>query len=107
MSDILTLDDFKDNVGHTYVIGYDLDGDDIEDQIKLELIECTAYEKYKHAESKRTPFILVFKGPEGFVLPDQMYAVKSEEGDHEIPDLFLSSIGPSEDHGELYEACFN
>ncbi|MEO8624257.1 MAG: hypothetical protein ABI625_24465 [bacterium] len=52
---------------------------------------------------KRAPFALVFRGPAGGVLPQDIYDLKSD--DLELPGVFLVPLGPDES-GMLYEAVF-
>ena len=107
MSELLVADDFKDKVGQTYVIGHDPDGGDDGDAVALELIECTVLEAFANEGSKRTPFRLLFRGPKGLRLRDQMYPVKNTQTGDVIPDLFLSANPPRQgEDGSLFEACF-
>ncbi len=52
---------------------------------------------------KRDPFTLVFRGPAGGHLPQQIYPVEAEG--LERMEIFLTPVGPDE-HGMLYEAVF-
>jgi hypothetical protein len=52
----------------------------------------------------RTPFSLVFRGPAGGHLPQDIYDLKS--GELELPGVFLVPVGPDAE-GMLYEAVFS
>ncbi|MEO8334728.1 MAG: hypothetical protein ABI664_07140 [bacterium] len=52
---------------------------------------------------KRSPFSLLFRGPAGGHLPQDIYDLKSDDLD--VPGVFLVPLGPDAE-GMLYEAVF-
>jgi len=67
------------------------------------LIEVKPLTKDDDGRRKRVPFSLVFRGPAGGHLPQDIYSIKS--GDLELPGIFLVPLGPDAE-GMLYEAVF-
>ena len=58
----------------------------------------------KHSPRPRPPFVLTFKGPAQFVLPQRIYRVEHQAlGAHEI---FIVPLGPGKG-GMLYEVIFD
>jgi hypothetical protein len=87
---------FAPRVGETFRVSI---GD--ADALEVTLIEATVLGEGHTPEGHRVPFSIVFRGPKGRVLPQQIYRVGHEViGEFE---LFLVPIGPDTE-GMRYEA---
>ena len=97
MQDLLELEDFAPHVGATFrVQAGDVD-------VEAELEEATL-SRYPGPEGRRPPFALVFRGPPGPALPQQIYTVHHPaRGPLEV---FLVPIG-ADATGVRYEAIFS
>ena len=69
---------------------------------EVELVECNRLKS--HAEEKREPFSLVFRGPAEPFLPQRTYVLRNERT--EPVEVFLVPVG-RDAAGFLYEAVFN
>jgi hypothetical protein len=70
--------------------------------LRLELVEATAFARAS-VGARRTPFSLLFRGPQQPVLPQRIYPLEHDRlGRLEI---FLVPLGP-EGEGMRYEAVF-
>jgi hypothetical protein len=98
MLDTFTHETFQPFVGRPFAI---LVGS--ERFMPAHLIEVRQLAADGDARRKRTPFSLVFRGPAGGNLPQDMYDLKS--GDFDLPGVFLVPLGPDAE-GMLYEAVF-
>jgi hypothetical protein len=99
MLDTLTLDAFSPFVGETFQVHVQP-----EQTVALELIEARALAEHHNSPRPRQPFVLTFKGPPQFMLPQRIYRVEHQAvGSHEI---FVVPLGPGQG-GMLYEVIFN
>lgn len=94
---------FRDKLTQSFTLDCHSDDPDFHGQIKLELVECNDLIPHDYPDKARDPFSLVFKGPPGCCLPQQIHDVIH-------PDLgklsiFLVPVGVAED-GDLFEAVF-
>ena len=93
----LTHETFANELGSPFQLDYGADA-----PLKLELVEATAG-KQSSVGSRRTPFSLLFRGPQQPVLPQKIYPLAHERlGRLEI---FIVPLGP-EGSGMRYEAVF-
>ncbi|HEU0014062.1 MAG TPA: hypothetical protein VFQ45_10285 [Longimicrobium sp.] len=98
MLDTLTLDTFRPFVGKPFAV---LVGE--ERFMPAYLVAAEPLAMDGDPRRRREPFSLVFRGPEGGHLPQDLYTLRAE-GLEDL-ELFLVPIGPDE-HGMLYEAVF-
>ena len=98
MLDTLTRDTFTPLIGKPFAV---LVGS--ERFMPAHLVEVRALALDGDSRRKRAPFALVFRGPAGGHLPQDIYDLKS--GEFELPGVFLVPLGP-DDQGMLYEAVF-
>ena len=97
MLEKLDIDSFKDHVNTSFKVT--VEGDSVD----LELIEAKESGGETIAESERLPFSLLFRGPQGAKLEQQIYALEHDKvGKLEI---FLVPVQP-DDKGPCYEAVF-
>jgi hypothetical protein len=97
MLEKLDLDSFKDHVNTSFKVS--VEGNPVD----LELIEAAESGGEPIAESERKPFSLLFRGPQGVNLEQQIYALEHDKvGKLEI---FLVPVQP-DDKGPCYEAVF-
>lgn len=98
MLETLTLDAFSPLVGETFQVHVQP-----EQTIAVELVEARPI-----AEASPTrphpPFVLTFKGPAQFVLPQSIY--RFEHQALGAKEIFIVPIGPGQG-GMLYEVIFN
>ena len=98
MLETLTLDAFSPLVGETFQVHVQP-----EQAVALELVEARSLAE-RNSPRPRPPFVLTFKGPAHFVLPQRIYRVEHQTlGAHEI---FMVPLGPG-NGGMLYEVIFN
>lgn len=102
MLENLTRDDFKRHLEEKFTIHVG-EGEDLETEL-IEVSHVGEPRKTKDGEEKRRTFAIVFRGPSGHLLEQQIYAVHHAELG--TLELFLVTIGPDE-HGMCYEAVFN
>ncbi len=76
------------------------------ESVDLRLIEASPFGRQEGGGTRREPFSLIFLGPEGPALPQQIHALAHPTlGPLEI---FLVPIGPARDRpGLRYQAIFN
>jgi predicted phosphoribosyltransferase len=98
MLETLTHETFQPFVGQPFAVMVGSDR-----FMPTHLIEVRPLALDGDSRRKRSPFALVFRGPAGGHLPQDMYDLKS--GDFELPGIFLVPLGPDAD-GMLYEAVF-
>ncbi|MDB4950223.1 MAG: hypothetical protein JWM27_2872 [Gemmatimonadetes bacterium] len=98
MLDTLTLETFQPLVGQPFVVFV---GEDRFMPAHLVAVEALAEEG--DTRRKRTPFSLLFRGPGGGYLPQDVYRVKG--GELEEMELFLVPLGQDDD-GTIYQAVF-
>ena len=99
MLETLTLEAFSPLVGETFQVHVQP-----EQAVALELVEARPFSESNNSPRPHPPFVLTFKGPAQFVLPQQIYRVEHQAlGAHEI---FIVPIGPGRG-GMLYEVIFN
>jgi hypothetical protein len=99
MLDTLTLDAFSPLVGETFQVQVQP-----EQTVALELIEARALSEHNNSPRPHQPFVLTFKGPPQFMLPQRIYRVEHQAlGAHEI---FVVPVGPGQGC-MLYEVIFN
>ena len=94
----LTLGDFSGRIGEAFRVALEAGS------IDLTLAEVTDLARRNDAGPRRTPFSLVFRGPNGPLLSQRIWAVE-----HEVLgrlEIFLVPIGPDA-QGMRYEAVFN
>jgi hypothetical protein len=98
MLETLTLDVFSPLVGETFQVHVQP-----EQTIAVELVEARPLSE-SNGPRPRPPFVLTFKGPAQFVMPQRIYRIEHQAlGAHEI---FIVPIGPGQG-GMLYEVIFN
>ena len=98
MLDKLTLQDFEACLNERFEIVVD-NGEGL----TLELVEASALED-GYGSPRLAPFSLVFRGPRGVSLPQQIYTLRHEQ--MESMDIFLVPIRPDE-RGMRLQAIFN
>ncbi|HET6230565.1 MAG TPA: hypothetical protein VFE05_10895 [Longimicrobiaceae bacterium] len=98
MLETLTLDAFRPHVGQPFAI---LVGEDR--FMPAHLVAVQPLSNDGDTRRQRTPFSVLFRGPAGGHLPQDLYRVQSEA--METMELFLVPLGPDAD-GMLYEAIF-
>ncbi len=91
----LTILDFSQRVGEKFRI-------EVDDSQSFE-VELTEARELLSGTENRTPFSIVFRGPEDLALEQRIYSVHS--GALGKLELFLVSVGPDK-QGMLYEAVF-
>jgi hypothetical protein len=97
MLETLTLDAFSPLVGESFQVHVQN-----EQTVAFELVEARALTV--SSPRPHPPFVLTFKGPAQFVLPQRIYRFEHQAiGAHEI---FIVPIGPGQG-GMLYEVIFN
>ncbi len=95
MLDQLRLESFSGRIGEKFRVRLDSG-----DEVDFELIEASGV---AGDETKRPPFSLVFRVPEGAVPFQGMFRLEHDEMD--ALDLFLVPLGPHQD-GPRCEAVF-
>jgi hypothetical protein len=99
MLETLTLDVFTPLVGQPFQVYLQP-----EQAVQLELVEASPLSE-ANSPRPRPPFMLTFKGPAQFVLPQRIYRVEHQAiGAH---DIFIVPLGPGPGGGMLYEVIFN
>jgi hypothetical protein len=100
VTDQLTIEMFANLIDKEFIV-------DVDDShsVGMELIEIYDIEDSKGGKvSSRTPFSLVFRGPDEPIYPENTYRFEHEElGTH---DILITPAGPDTD-GMRYEAVFN
>jgi hypothetical protein len=97
MLETLTLDVFSPLVGETFQVHVQP-----EQTIAVELIDARPLSDTNGTRT-RPPFVLTFKGPPQFVLPQRIYRFEHQAiGAH---DIFIVPLGPGAG-GMLYEVIF-
>ena len=96
----LTIEMFTDLIDKEFIVDVDESH-----SVGMELIEIYDIEDPKGStSSSRTPFSLVFRGPEEPIYPEKTYRFEHEElGTH---DILITPAGPDTE-GMRYEAVFN
>jgi hypothetical protein len=96
----LTIEMFTNLIDKEFIVDVDESH-----SVGMELIEIYDIEDSKGStKSSRTPFSLVFRGPDEPIYPQKTYRFEHEEiGAH---DIFIVPVGPDTD-GMRYEAVFN
>jgi hypothetical protein len=98
MLETLTLDAFSPLAGETFQVHVQP-----EQTVALELVEARPLAD-ANGPRPHPPFVLTFKGPPQFMLPQGIYRFEHHAiGAHEI---FIVPIGPGQG-GMLYEVIFN
>jgi hypothetical protein len=98
MLETLTLDVFSPLVGQTFQVYLQP-----EQAVQLELVEARPLSA-DNSPRQRPPFMLTFRGPAQFVLPQRIYRVEHQAiGAH---DIFVVPLGPGPG-GMIYEVIFN
>jgi hypothetical protein len=99
MLETLTVDNFSPLVGQSFQFSLQP-----EQAVPLELVEARPLSE-ENSPRPRPPFVLTFKGPSHFVLPQRIYRVEHEAiGAH---DIFVVPLGPAPGGGMIYEVIFN
>jgi len=99
MLETLTLDVFSPLVGQTFQVFLQP-----EQAVQLELVDARPLSE-ANTPRQRPPFMLMFKGPTQFVLPQRIYRFEHEAiGAH---DIFVVPLGPGPGGGMMYEVIFN
>lgn len=99
MLETLTLENFSPLVGQSFQFHVQPD-----QAVPLELVEARPLDE-ANSPRQRPPFMLTFKGPSNFVLPQRVYRVEHEAlGAH---DIFVVPLGPGPGGGMIYEVIFN
>jgi hypothetical protein len=97
MLETLTLDAFSPLLGESFQVHVEAG-----QTVAFELVEARALPA--SGPRPHPPFVLTFKGPAQFVLPQRIYRFEHQAvGAHEI---FIVPIGPGQG-GMLYEVIFN
>ena len=99
MPDELTAERFAACKGQSFILRY---GE--HPPIPAELIEVSENPRSRQSSDTRMPFTLVFRGPKGSYIPQQIVEVSHEQLG--VLGIFLVPIG-SDEHGMRYEAVFN
>jgi hypothetical protein len=73
--------------------------------VVLQLVSIDVKPPYFIAESERTPFLLIFHGPAGEVLPEGMFRAHIEDGP--VTDIYLMPIHTVVPGRQEYQAVFN
>jgi hypothetical protein len=97
MLDKLDLDSFKNHLNTSFKVS--VEGDSVD----LELIEATESGGETTPDSNRKPFSLLFRGPRGVNLEQQIYALDHPKAGK--LEVFLVPVQP-DDKGPCYEAVF-
>lgn len=100
VSDLLTIEMFSELLDREFIV----DVDDTH-SVGMELIEIYDISDSRGGKSTaRTPFSLIFRGPEDPIYPEAIYRFEHEElGTH---DILITPAGPDTD-GMRYEAVFS
>jgi hypothetical protein len=97
--DLLTMEMFTDLEDNEFIVDVDETN-----SVGMELIEVNDLSERSDSAGVRTPFSLIFRGPDEPVYPQQTYRFEHEElGAHEI---FIVPIGADKE-GVRYEAVFS
>lgn len=99
MLETLILENFAPLVGQAFQFHLQP-----EQAVPLELVEARTLDE-SNSPRQHPPFVLTFKGPSNFILPQRMYRVEHDAiGAH---DIFVVPLGPGPAGGVLYEVIFN
>lgn len=98
MLDKLTLQDFQARLNECFEMAIE-NGE----MLTMELVEASPLED-SYGSPRLAPFSLVFRGPRGVSLPQQIYTLRHEQ--MESMDIFLVPIRPDE-RGMRLQAIFN
>jgi hypothetical protein len=74
-------------------------------QVVLQLVSIEVKPRYVVAGSERTPFLLIFHGPVGQVLPEGMFRTSIEDGP--VTDIYIMPIHTVAPDRQEYQAVFN
>lgn len=99
MVDKLTVQAFRRHLNERFDIRLGAE----EQTVTLELVEVSELDD-SYGSPREAPFSLIFRGPQQFYLPQQIYTLR-----HEVMgsmDIFLVPIRPDE-HGMRAQAIFN
>jgi hypothetical protein len=98
MLETLTLDVFSPLVGQTFQVYVQP-----EQPVALELVDARPLSE-SNSPRQRPPFMLTFKGPTQFILPQRIY--RFEHQAIGAQDIFVVPLGPGPG-GMMYEVIFN